>query len=71
MEYENGLLTQDEIVKRVEEKEFTARCIKAGVCPTCGEDLIDFEASNRWAVAFGCNNPLCPKFKRVFKWRAV
>jgi len=31
---------KQEILKRVEEREFEKRCIKVLICPNCGNDLI-------------------------------
>ncbi len=32
-------MTKDEILARVEKREFEKRCVDANICPTCGGNL--------------------------------
>ena len=33
------IMDKKEIIKKVEEREFNIRCINAGICPHCGDNL--------------------------------
>ena len=49
-------MDKQEIIKKVEEREFNIRCVKAGICPHCGGNLTKYNDSNFIdKVCYKCN----------------
>lgn len=58
---------REQILKRVEEKEFIKRCIAVHVCPECGKDLRDISAPSSHWTELACPNKLCSERGKVRK----
>ena len=58
---------QEEILKRVKEKEYIKRCIAVDICPWCGKNLKDIEALSSHHVTLSCLNVKCEGSKMIRK----
>ena len=51
-----------EILKRLEEKEFIARCKAVRMCYKCGEDWVDTAGMGNHHVIYSCQNKECSEY---------
>ena len=58
---------QEEILKRVRDKEYIKRCVAVNICPWCGKDLKDIEAPSSHFVTLSCPDKKCEGYERIRK----
>jgi hypothetical protein len=60
-------MTRDEILKKIEEKEYVKRCLAVNICPACGRDLRDISALSSHWTELACPNKKCEDYGKVRK----
>ena len=56
---------QEEILKRVKEKEYIKRCLAVDVCPLCGKDHENTERPNSNWTALACPTKKCADYGKL------